>query len=101
MRHLCRQPNSNQRQQQTQQMVRPNDLISAVAKIQALVDGRQMAIEIVWVPGHKDVEGNEKADEAAKEAAKSKGNDTSIPRSTHKSLKSTRSQCIKHEIMEE
>jgi ribonuclease HI len=43
-------------------------LISAVTKIQALADGRRMAIEIIWVPGHEDVEGNEKADEPANEA---------------------------------
>lgn len=76
-------------------------LISAIAKIQALADGRRMAIEFVWVPGHEDVEGNEMADKAAKEAAKSEGNDASIPRSTHKPLKATRSQCIKREITNE
>jgi ribonuclease HI len=70
-------------------------LISAIAK--ALVDGRQMVIEIIWVPGHEDVEGNEKA---AKEAAKSEGNDPSILRSMHKPLKSARSQLIKQEIIE-
>jgi hypothetical protein len=45
--------------------------MSAIAKVQALADGHQIVIEITWVLGHEDVEGNEKADEAAKEAAKS------------------------------
>jgi ribonuclease HI len=77
------------------------NLISAITKIQALVDERQMIIEIIWVPGHEDVAGNEKADEAAKEAAKSEGNDPSIPRSSHKPLKSARSVCIKREVTDD
>jgi ribonuclease HI len=62
----------NKPSKQSGQMI----LTSAIAKIQALADGRQMVIEIIWVPGHEgEVEGNEMADEAAKEAAKSEGND--------------------------
>jgi hypothetical protein len=72
--------------------------MSAISKIRALADGRQMVIEITCVPGHEDVKGNEKADEAAKEAAKSEGNNPCIPTFTHKPLKSARSQCIKQEI---
>jgi ribonuclease HI len=67
----------NKPSKQSGQMI----LTSAIAKIQALVDGRQMVIEIIWVSGHEGVEGNEMADEAAKEAAKSEGNDANIRRS--------------------
>jgi hypothetical protein len=57
-----------------------------------------MVIEIIWDPSHEDVDGNEKADEAAKEAAKSEGNNPNIPTSIHKPLKSLRSVCIKRDV---
>jgi hypothetical protein len=57
-----------------------------------------MDIEIVWVPGHEDVEGNEIADQAAKELAKSEGNVPSIPTSPLRALRSARSVWIKHEV---
>jgi len=60
-----------------------------------------MSTEIKWVPGHENVKGNEEADEAAKEAAKSEGNDPHIPRSTHKPLKSARSVYIKRKMTED
>jgi len=71
------------------------NLISAIGKLWSLVDNRQMTMEIKWAPGHKKIDGNEEADEAAKEAAQSGGNDSNIPRSTHAPLKSVRSVCIK------
>jgi len=72
-----------------------------MSKIQALIDERTMTSEIKWVPGHEGVRGNQEADEAAKEAAKSEGKETNIPTTTHKPLKSTRSMRIKREIMED
>ena len=77
------------------------NLISAITKIQTLVNKRQMLIEIIWVPGHEKIEGNKKVDGAGKEAARSEGKDSSIPRSVHKPLKSARSICIKQEITNE
>ena len=73
-------------------------LISAIDRIQALVDERQMSIEIKWVPGYEGVRGNEQADEAAKEAAKSEGNEPNISKSPNKPLKSARSMCIKRDM---
>ena len=76
-------------------------LISAIHKIESLIEERSMHVEIKWIPGHRDIEGNEEADKAAKEAAKSKGEDAIIPRSTHKPLKSARSVLIKRSITQD
>jgi hypothetical protein len=76
-------------------------LISAIDRIQALVDERQMSTEIKWVPGHEGVRGNEDADEAAKSAAKSEGNEPNIPTSTHRPLKSARAVSIKRDTTDD
>jgi hypothetical protein len=69
-------------------------LISAINAIESLTNTRNMRVEIKWIPGHKDIEGNETVDKATKQAAKSKGEDPTIPKSTHKPLKSARSVLI-------
>lgn len=70
-------------------------IISAIGKIQALADTRNITTEIKWVPGHIDISGNEEADKAAKTAAKSEGKDPHIPRTNFKPLKLARSVTIK------
>jgi hypothetical protein len=51
-----------------------------------------LQVEIVWIPGHMDIEGNEMADQAAKKAATP--TETHMP-FKHKALKSARSTSIK------
>jgi len=51
-------------------------------------------INIIWVPGHMDIEGNKTADKAAKEAAKSKGNLGTVP-FHHRTLKLASNIAIK------
>jgi hypothetical protein len=51
---------------------------SVICAVLDSVDSRKVQrpdteISLVWIPGHMDIQGNEKADEMAKEAAKSKG----------------------------
>ena len=50
-------------------------------------------ISLVWIPGHMDIPGNEKADEMAKDAAKSKG--TTGDPFPFNTLKSMRNNAIK------
>ena len=65
-------------------------LISVLEYIEA-IKALTPNITLVWIPGHMEIVGNEKADEAAKEAAKSKKVDVNF---THKPLKSSRSNVI-------
>src|SRR5271168_5614349 len=49
---------------------------------------------LVWIPGHMDIAGNDRANEAAKEAAKSLGTVNDVP-FEHSALKSSRMMTIK------
>jgi len=60
-----------------------------------------MHTEIKWIPGHKDIKANKEADKAMKQAVKLKGEDATIPKSTHKPLKSVRSVLIQQTITHE
>src|SRR5437773_1515786 len=55
-----------------------------------------MDLHIEWIPGHRDIEGNEMADKAVKEAAQSRGMNATP--SKHKSLKTARANLIKQTI---
>jgi ribonuclease HI len=59
---------------------------------EAANEHKHLQIEVVWIPGHADIEGNERADEEAKKATK----DPSLSQ-THKyrPLKSVRARYIK------
>jgi hypothetical protein len=70
-------------------------LISAINRIESLITTKNMCTKIKWIPGHKNIRGKETVDRAAKQAARSKGEDMATPRSTHKPLKSARSVLIK------
>ena len=73
-------------------------LISTITEIQALIDKHGMTMEATWVPGHKDVDVNEKADKAAREAAKSKSSQP-IQATTQRPLKSARTAGIRCETI--
>src|SRR5579871_2789024 len=55
-------------------------------------------ITITWVPGHRNIHGNDKADEAAKNAAE---HPTTVPNVTTLPLKSTRNWSIKNACKKE
>ena len=46
-------------------------------------DNKNLHVDLCWVPGHVDVEGNEKADKAAKEAS------SRPPEATHRAIPHT------------
>ena len=50
-------------------------------------ENTQLQIKVMWIPGHAKIEGNERADEEAKKAAKNPN--TGLP-FKHKPLKSAR-----------
>jgi ribonuclease HI len=59
---------------------------------EAVNEHKHLQIEVVWIPGHADIEGNERADEEAKKAAK----DPSLSQThIYKPLKSARARHIK------
>src|SRR5579859_2960008 len=65
-------------------------LISVLEKIET-VKALIPNIALVWIPGHMNIAGNEKANKAARDAAKSKTPDVNF---IHKPLKSSRSNII-------
>ena len=73
---------------------------SAYARsIDNLISSRGIDLYIAWIPGHRDIEGNEMADKAAKPAAQSRGMNA-MP-FKHKSLKTARVNLIKRTIKKE
>ncbi len=61
---------------------------------QAMEENPQLQIKVMWIPGHAKIEGNERADEEAKKAAKNPS--TGLP-FKHKPLRSARGRLIKAE----
>jgi len=76
-------------------------ILASVIDAFELLQGRHPGIKIslVWVPGHMDIVGNEEADKAAKEAARSRGTNGMIL--IYKTMKLARNQIIKHAAKKE
>ena len=83
------QATAKPRQQSGQSIIA--SVIDAFESLQ--VQQPDIRISLVWVPSHMDITGNEEADKAAKEAARSRGINCAI--SAHKTMKSARNQVIK------
>ena len=70
-------------------------LYNAITKIEKLSVEKGMTIKITWIPGHMDIEGNDMADNAAKDTGLSKGNNPSIATIEQLPLKASRINCIR------
>jgi len=73
-------------------------LCSLLSSIDNLISSQGIDLHIAWIPGHRDIEGNEMADKAAKAAAQSRGMNA-MP-FKHKSL-NARVNLIKQTIKKE
>ena len=58
-------------------------IVDEIKQLICKADDKDINIELCWVPGHANVEGNEKADKAAKEAA------NRLPEATHRAIPHT------------
>lgn len=76
-------------------------ITAALTKIESHIESRNMTVGFSWIPGHEDIEGNEDADKAAKEAAYSGGTDASIPITKHHPLKSVTAMLIEQSVNED
>ena len=73
------------------------EVLDSIESLQAQCP--KLRIELVWIPGHMDICGNEVVDKAAKESALSKGtNETAFH---HKTLKVARNRTIKEKSNQE
>lgn len=62
-------------------------ILSFLNSVEKLQQQRKISFSLVWVPGHMDIDGNERADEAAKIIARAKRSETHFP---HRIMKSGR-----------
>jgi len=76
-------------------------ITAAIDCIESLQCQRPMEVTIAWIPGHKDIEGNEIVDQQAKQAAKTKGTSPDTSSTIHKPLKSSRMVTIQRFIDKE
>jgi ribonuclease HI len=65
---------------------------------QAMDENPRLQIKVTWIPGHAEIEGNERADQEAKQAAKSPAMGRHFK---HKPLKSARIRLIKAEAKQQ
>src|SRR5579859_6391744 len=72
-----------------------------VKKMERLAVEKGITTEIVWIPRHTAIKHNDKVDEEAKKAAKSKGCDDASPKASLPLLKSARLQLTKQSTKED